>query len=93
MAYRETITQPVEKHRYTHKKQTGGSGQYADVIDRPRAHRAPAAATSSIDKITGGRIPKEYIPSVDQGIQAVARRRACSPGTRLVDVKATLIDG
>src|SRR3954449_7614599 len=69
VAYRETITQAVEKHRYTHKKQTGGSGQYADVIITLEP-AGPGGGYTFEDKITGGRIPREYIPAVDQGMQA-----------------------
>ena len=91
VAYRETITQPVEKYRYTHKKQTGGSGQYADIIVTIEPS-GPGGGYSFEDKITGGRIPREYIPAVDQGLQAslVAGPLAGYP---LVDVKATLVDG
>ncbi len=64
VAYRETLTGVVEKHRYTHKKQTGGSGQYADIVIRVEG-TGPGGGYEFIDKITGGRIPKEYIPAVD----------------------------
>ncbi|MBA2280520.1 MAG: elongation factor G, partial [Acidimicrobiia bacterium] len=91
VAYRETLTGTVEKHRYTHKKQTGGSGQYADIQIKVE----PSGAGNGyefVDKITGGRIPKEYIPAVNAGIQA-----ALSSGVLadypLVDVKVTLVDG
>ena len=91
VAYRETITKTVEKHRYTHKKQTGGSGQFADVI----IALAPAPSGEGYsfdDKITGGRIPKEYIGPVDQGIQA-ALASGILAGFPVVDIKATLLDG
>ncbi len=91
VAYRETITRPVEKHRYTHKKQTGGSGQYADVIIALEPAQ-PGEGYSFEDKITGGRIPKEYIGPVDQGIQA-ALSSGVLAGFPIVDVKATLLDG
>ncbi len=91
VAYRETITQPVEKYRYTHKKQTGGSGQYADIIITIEPS-GPGGGYSFEDKITGGKIPKEYIPAVDQGIQA-ALVQGTLAGYPLVDVKATLVDG
>ncbi|HEX2575678.1 MAG TPA: elongation factor G [Aquihabitans sp.] len=91
VAYRETITRDVEKHRYTHKKQTGGSGQFADVTIA--LHPAqPGEGYSFEDKITGGRIPKEYIGPVDQGIQA-ALDSGVLAGFPLVDVKAVLLDG
>ena len=80
VAYRETITQTVEKHIYTHKKQTGGSGQFAEVIIDLEP-TGPGGGYEFVDKITGGRIPKEYIPSVDAGIQQRSTR-ACSPATR-----------
>jgi elongation factor G len=91
VAYRETITRPVEKHRYTHKKQTGGSGQYADVIIAIEPAE-PGEGYSFTDKISGGRIPKEYIAPVDQGMQA-ALAAGVLAGFPLVDVKATLLDG
>jgi len=91
VAYRETITKPVEKHRYTHKKQTGGSGQFADVIIALEPAQ-PGEGYSFEDKITGGRIPKEYIGPVDQGIQA-ALSSGVLAGFPIVDVKATLLDG
>ena len=91
VAYRETITRPVEKHRYTHKKQTGGSGQFADVIITLEPGE-PGEGYSFDDQITGGRIPREYIGPVDQGIQA-ALDSGVIAGFPLVDVKATLVDG
>ena len=91
VAYRETITAKVEKYRYTHKKQTGGSGQFADVIIELEP-AAPGEGYSFTDKITGGRIPKEYIAPVDQGIQA-ALSSGIIAGYPVVDIKATLIDG
>jgi elongation factor G len=91
VAYRETLTKPVEKYRYTHKKQTGGSGQFADVIIALNPAE-PGEGYSFEDKITGGRIPKEYIAPVDQGIQA-ALASGVLAGFPVVDVKATLLDG
>ena len=91
VAYRETITAKVEKYRYTHKKQTGGSGQFADVIIELEP-AAPGEGYSFTDKITGGRIPKEYIAPVDQGIQA-ALSSGIIAGYPVVDIKATLLDG
>ena len=91
VAYRETITQPVIKHTYTHKKQTGGSGQYAEVtIDIEPT--GPGGGYEFIDKITGGRIPKEYIPSVDAGIQQSLDAGVLA-GYPTVDVRAVLTDG
>jgi elongation factor G len=91
VAYRETITQPVENFRYTHKKQTGGSGQFADVIITLEPS-GPGGGYSFEDKITGGRVPREYIGPVDQGIQA-ALASGVLAGFPVVDVKATLVDG
>ncbi|MCB1270578.1 MAG: elongation factor G, partial [Microthrixaceae bacterium] len=91
VAYRETITRPVEKYRYTHKKQTGGSGQFADVIITLEPVD-PGVGYSFEDKITGGRIPREYIGPVDQGIQA-ALSSGVLAGFPVVDVKATQVDG
>jgi elongation factor G len=91
VAYRETITRVVEKHRYTHKKQTGGSGQYADVTIKLEPGE-PGDGYSFEDKITGGRIPKEYIGPVDQGMRS-ALDSGVLAGFPLVDVKATLLDG
>jgi elongation factor G len=91
VAYRETITQPVIKHTYTHKKQTGGSGQYAEVtIDLEPT--GPGGGYEFVDKITGGRIPKEYIPSVDAGIQQSLDAGVLA-GYPTVDVRAVLTDG
>ncbi len=100
VAYRETIRKPVEKIEYTHKKQTGGSGQFAKVIISLEPY-APEADTleegqSPIyafeNAVTGGRVPKEYIPSVDAGIQD-AMQYGYLAGFPLVNIKATLLDG
>jgi elongation factor G len=91
VAYRETITEKVPKHTYTHKKQTGGSGQYAEVTISIET-TGPGGGYEFIDNISGGRIPKEYIPSVDAGIQD-AMTAGVLAGYPTVDVRATLIDG
>jgi elongation factor G len=91
VAYRETLRRPVEKVEYTHKKQTGGSGQYGRVI----INVAPLPAGSGyefVNQITGGRIPREYIPAVDEGIQD-AMQFGVLAGYPVDDVKVTLIDG
>ncbi|MGX6395904.1 elongation factor G [Rothia kristinae] len=93
VAYRETIKKAVEKVDYTHKKQTGGSGQFAKV----QVSFEPIALDSEElyefeDKITGGRVPREYIPSVDHGIQD-AMQLGILAGYPVVGVKATLVDG
>lgn len=93
VAYRETIRKKVEKYEYTHKKQTGGSGQFARVIIA--LEPIPAGSEKEYifeDKVTGGRVPREYIPSVDAGIQD-AMQNGVLAGYPMVDVKATLLDG
>ena len=70
VAYRETISQAVDKIDYTHKKQTGGSGQFAKVQISMEPLEITGETMYEFDnKVTGGRIPREYIPSVDAGIQ------------------------
>ncbi|MFP3906719.1 MAG: elongation factor G [Acidimicrobiales bacterium] len=91
VAYRETITNTVEKCTYTHKKQTGGSGQFAEV-EITMEPTGPGGGYEFIDKITGGRIPKEYIPSVDAGIQESLSAGVLA-GYPTVDVRVTLTDG
>ncbi len=91
VAYRETITTPVEKVTYTHKKQTGGSGQYAEVTINMET-TGPGGGYIFEDQITGGRIPKEYIPSVDAGIQD-AMSNGVLAGYPTVDIKVQLVDG
>jgi elongation factor G len=93
VAYRETIRKPVERHDYTHKKQSGGSGQFAKVqialhpiLDGGEKHY------DFINKITGGRIPKEYIPSVDAGCKEALTSGPLA-GYPMVDVQVTLLDG
>ena len=93
VAYRETIRKAVEKLEYTHKKQTGGSGQFARVIVAIEPMEANAEAEYEFeDKVTGGRVPREYIPSVDKGMQA-AMESGVLAGYPLVGIKATLLDG
>ena len=91
VAYRETITQTVENSTYTHKKQSGGSGQYAEVTITLE-NTGPGGGYEFLDKISGGRIPKEYIPSVDAGIQQ-ALSSGVLAGYPTVDVRAILTDG
>ncbi|GDY29353.1 elongation factor G [Gandjariella thermophila] len=94
VAYRETIRRTVEKYEYTHKKQTGGSGQFARVIIKlePLEKTADGAMYEFDNKITGGRVPREYIPSVDAGAQD-AMQYGVLAGYPLVGLKVTLIDG
>ena len=80
VAYRETITKPVEKVETRYVRQTGGRGQYGHVVIDLEP-TGPGGGYEFVDKITGGVIPKEYIPSVDAGIQE-ALSRACWPATR-----------
>ncbi|MFV0317416.1 MAG: elongation factor G, partial [Microthrixaceae bacterium] len=91
VAYRETITSPIEKHTYLHKKQTGGTGQYAKIVLNVEPS-GPGGGYAFEDNITGGRIPKEYIPSVDAGIQD-AMSTGILAGFPMVDVHVTLDDG
>ncbi|MGN8246991.1 elongation factor G [Cellulomonas soli] len=93
VAYRETIRRAVEKIDYTHKKQTGGSGQYAKVqMTFEPLDPAEGELYEFENKVTGGRIPREYIPSVDAGIQS-AMQLGVLAGFPLVGVKAILLDG
>ncbi|NYF09632.1 elongation factor G [Leifsonia sp. AK011] len=93
VAYRETIRRVVEKHDYTHKKQTGGSGQFAKV----QISLEPLEVTADTiyefeNKVTGGRIPREYIGSIDAGFQA-AMAVGVLAGYPMVGVKGIIVDG
>ncbi|QDB80260.1 elongation factor G [Georgenia sp. 311] len=93
VAYRETIRRKVEKIDYTHKKQTGGSGQFAKVqVTLEPLDTAEGELYEFENKVTGGRIPREYIPSVDAGMQD-AMQNGVLAGYPLVGIKATLLDG
>src|SRR5262247_1774380 len=92
VAYRETIRKKVEKVEYTHKKQTGGSGQYGRVIINLEPTGGDGGGYEFENKVTGGRIPREYIPAVDAGCQE-AMEYGILAGTPIVDVKVTLTDG
>jgi elongation factor G len=93
VAYRETIRRKVEKIDYTHKKQTGGSGQFAKVQMTFEPLESEDGALYAFENaVTGGRVPREYIPSVDQGIQS-AMQLGVLAGFPLVGIKATLLDG
>ncbi len=93
VAYRETIKKAVEKYDYTHKKQTGGSGQFAkiQITIEPMAV-TPETSYEFVNAVTGGRVPREYIPSVDAGIRD-AMQVGVLAGYPTVGVKATLVDG
>jgi elongation factor G len=91
VAYRETITKPVQNVEYRHVKQTGGSGQFA-VVKIDLEPTGPGGGYEFVDKISGGRVPREYIPAVDQGIQ-LALDSGVLAGYPTVDVRATLVDG
>ncbi len=93
VAYRETIKRAVQNVEFTHKKQTGGSGQFAKVIINLEPFSGEDGATYEFEnKVTGGRIPREYIPSVDAGAQD-AMQYGVLAGYPLVNVKVTLLDG
>ena len=93
VAYRETIRKTVEKYDYTHKKQTGGSGQFAKVQITIEPMEVEGDKIYEFDNaITGGRVPREYIPSVDAGIQD-AMQVGVLAGYPMVGIKATLVDG
>ncbi len=93
VAYRETIKKAVDKVDYTHKKQTGGSGQFAKVQVAFEPLPLDSEELYEFDnKVTGGRVPREYIPSVDSGIQD-AMQLGVLAGYPMVGVKATLLDG
>jgi elongation factor G len=91
VAYRETITKPAEKIQGKFVRQTGGSGQYGDAVINLYPQE-PGAGYEFVDKIVGGKIPKEYIPAVDAGIQE-AMGSGILAGYPVVDIKIELIDG
>jgi elongation factor G len=91
VAYRETLRRRVEKVEYTHKKQSGGSGQYGRVIINLEPLE-PGSGYEFVNSITGGRIPKEYIPAVDEGVQD-AMQFGVLAGYPVEDIKVTLVDG
>jgi len=93
VAYRETIKRAVTKLSYTHKKQTGGSGQFAKVvIDVEPTGADGNGGYEFVNNVTGGRVPREYIPAVDEGAQE-AMEFGVLAGYPMVDVKVTLQDG
>ena len=92
MSYREAPTRPTD-YEYKHKKQTGGSGQFAHIVGKlePLPEDEPETF-EFIDKIVGGRIPREYIPSVEKGFRTSLEKGPIA-GFPIVGVKATLSDG
>jgi elongation factor G len=93
VAYRETIRRTVDKYDYTHKKQTGGSGQFAKIQIKLEPLEVTAEKTYEfVNAVSGGRVPREYIPSVDHGIQD-AMQVGVLAGYPTVGVKASLLDG
>jgi len=90
VAFREKITQRVE-HGYTHKKQTGGSGQFAQIkiIAEPTL---PGTPFEFENEIVGGAVPKEFVPGVEKGLESVLGSGVVA-GFPVVDLKVTLIDG
>ncbi|RZS90413.1 translation elongation factor 2 (EF-2/EF-G) [Motilibacter rhizosphaerae] len=92
VAYRETIRKTVDRYDYTHKKQTGGSGQFAKVQIALAPTGGGDGGYEFENKVTGGRIPREYIPSVDAGAQE-AMQLGVLAGYPMVDIKMTLLDG
>ncbi len=94
VAYRETLRKPVARHDYTHKKQTGGSGQFAkiQIAIEPLPTGVVEGGYEFVNKVTGGRVPREYIPSVDAGCRE-AMTSGPLAGYPLTDVRVTLLDG
>jgi elongation factor G len=94
VAFRETLRKGVERHDYTHKKQTGGSGQFAkiQIAIEPLPTGSVEGGYEFVNKVTGGRIPREYIPSVDAGCRE-AMTSGPLAGYPLTDVRVLLLDG
>jgi elongation factor G len=92
VAYRETITQSVVEHQYTHKKQTGGTGQFAVIQATIEPYTEGEEEYAFESQISGGAIPKEYIKPVDDGVRE-AMSNGVLAGFPTVNVKVTLTDG
>ena len=91
VAYRETVSRPAEKVQAKFVRQTGGSGQYGDVVIN-LIPQEPGQGYEFVDRIVGGKIPREYIPAVDQGIRE-AMESGILAGYPVVDVKVELVEG
>jgi elongation factor G len=91
VAYRETVTRPAERVQGKFVRQTGGSGQYGDVVIN-LSPQEPGEGYEFVDKVVGGKIPREYIPAVDQGIRE-AMESGILAGYPVVDVKIELVEG
>ncbi|HVR79496.1 MAG TPA: elongation factor G [Acidimicrobiia bacterium] len=91
VAYRETIRRAIEKVEYRHVKQSGGKGQYGHVVINLEP-TGPGGGYEFVDQIKGGKVPREYIPAVDAGIEE-ALDQGIVAGYPLVDVRAILTDG
>src|SRR5207237_10244020 len=91
VAYRETVGKPAEKVQGKFVRQTGGSGQYGDAVINLLPQQ-PGEGYEFVDKVVGGKIPKEYIPAIDQGIQE-AMQSGILAGYPVGDVKIGLIEG
>ena len=91
VAYRETITQPVDNVNFRYVKQTGGRGQYGHVVISMEPGE-PGAGITFENKIIGGAIPREYIPAVEKGVRESAEGGVIA-GYPVVDIHVTLLDG
>jgi len=91
VAYKETITQPVEKLEYKHVKQSGGRGQYGHVVIKLEP-APPKSGVTFISKVVGGKIPKEFIPAIEDGVMEAAKTGPMA-GYPVVDVTVTVYDG
>ena len=91
VAYKETITQPVEKLEYKHVKQSGGRGQYGHVVLKLEP-APPKSGIAFVSKIVGGKIPKEFIPAIEDGVMEAAKTGPLA-GYPVVDVTVTVYDG
>ncbi len=91
VAYKETLTQPVPEVNYKHVKQSGGRGQYGHVVIKLEP-APPKSGVTFVSKIVGGKIPKEFVPAVEDGVMEASRTGPMA-GYPVVDVTVTLLDG